>query len=144
MTIPLWLSGSLELFLYNSIYSCHIFLISFLLDLYHSVLYCAHLCMKCSLDISNFVEEISSFFSILSFPSTSCFVRIRMLSYLYLLFSGNLHSVGHIFPFLLCLSLLFFSQLSVRPPQIPFCLFELLFLGDDVDHLQYNVTNLCP
>ena len=25
-----------------------------------SVLYCAHLCMKCSLDISNFLEEISS------------------------------------------------------------------------------------
>ena len=25
-----------------------------------SVLYCAHLCIKCSLDISNFLEEISS------------------------------------------------------------------------------------
>ena len=25
-----------------------------------SVLYCAHLCMKCSLGISNFLEEISS------------------------------------------------------------------------------------
>ena len=25
-----------------------------------SVIYCAHLCMKCSLDISNFLEEISS------------------------------------------------------------------------------------
>ena len=32
-----------------------------LLGPYISVLYCAHLCMKCSLGISNFLEEISSF-----------------------------------------------------------------------------------
>ena len=34
-------------------------------------------------------------------------------------------SDGYIFPFLLCLSLLFFSQLFVRPPQttiLPFCI----------------------
>ena len=34
-----------------------------------------------------------------------------------LLFSGTLHSNGYIFPFLLCLSLLFFSQLFVKPSQ---------------------------
>ena len=40
------------------------------------------------------------------------------LSYLSFLFSRSLHLVEYIFPFLLCLSLLFFSQLFVRPPQI--------------------------
>ena len=42
-------------FLYSSsVYSCHLF--------FHTmyVLYCAHLWMKCSLGISNFLEEISS------------------------------------------------------------------------------------
>ena len=36
-------------------------------------------------------------------------------------FFGTLHSDVYIFPFLLCFSLLFFSQLFIRPPQ-PFCL----------------------
>ena len=55
---PLWLSGSWSSFLYSSsVYSCHLFLISSA-----SVLYWAHLCMKCSLGISNFLEEISSLF----------------------------------------------------------------------------------
>ena len=53
---PLWLSGSWRSFLCNSsVYSCHLFFISST-----SVLYCAYLCKKCSLDISNFLEEISS------------------------------------------------------------------------------------
>ena len=34
-----------------------------------------------------------------------------------MLFFGTLHSDAYIFPFLLCFSLLFFSQLFVRPPQ---------------------------
>ena len=36
---------------------------------------------------------------------------LRSLAYLSLLFSGTLHSVGYMFPFLLCLLLLFFSLL---------------------------------
>ena len=52
---PSWLSGSWRSFLYSfSVYSCHHFLISSV-----SVLYCAHICMKCSLDISDCLEEIS-------------------------------------------------------------------------------------
>ena len=46
-----------------------------------------------------------------------CTVHFRRLSYLSLLFSGTLYSVGYIFPCLLCFSLLFFSQLFIRPPQ---------------------------
>ena len=45
------------------------------------------------------------------------------LSYLSLLFFGTLHSNEYIFPFLLCLSLLFFSQLFVKPPQTAILLF---------------------
>ena len=56
----------------------------------------------------------------------------------------TLPSVGYIFPFVLCLSLLFFSWLFVRTPQtitLPSC---FLFLGDGFDHcLLYNVMNLC-
>ena len=63
---PLWLSGSWRSFLYSSsVYSCYLFLISSASVRsipFHtiSVLFCAHLCMKCSLGISNFLEEVSS------------------------------------------------------------------------------------
>ena len=95
-----------------------------LLGPYISVLYWAHHCMKYSLGISNFLEEISSL-SILWFPLFLCICRWRRLSYLSLLFCGTLHSVGYIFPFLLCLLLLFFSQLFVSPlwtTSLPSCI----------------------
>ena len=59
---PLWLSGSWRSFFYSSsVYSCHLFLISSasvksILFLY----FYAHLYMKYSFGISNFLEEISS------------------------------------------------------------------------------------
>ena len=40
-----------------------------------------------------------------------------------MLFFGTLHSDVYIFPFLLCFSFLFFSQLFVRPPQAAILLF---------------------
>ena len=54
-------------FVCSSMYSYHLFLISsasvrslvFIVPIL-SVSYCAHLCMKCSLAISDFLEEISS------------------------------------------------------------------------------------
>ena len=42
---------------------------------------------------------------------------------------GTPHSYGYIFPYLLCLLLLFFSQLCVRPPQITILPFSISFLG---------------
>ena len=59
---PLWLSGSWRSFLCSSsVYSCYFFLIaSASVICIPFVLYCAHFCMKCSLGISNFLEEISS------------------------------------------------------------------------------------
>ena len=53
-----------------------------------------------------------------------CIDHQGRLSHLSLLFFGTLHSDRYIFPFLLCLSLLFLPQLGVRPPQtaiLPFC-----------------------
>ena len=56
--------------------------------------------MKCSFDISNFLEEISSLFS--CFPLFFSIVHRRRPSFLSLLFSGTLCLVGWNFPFLLC------------------------------------------
>ena len=56
-------------------------------------------------------------------------VHIGKLSYLSLLFFITLHSDEYIFPFLPCLSLLFFPRLFVRLPQtsiLPFCICFLL------------------
>ena len=54
--------GRKDIFLYSSsVYSCHLFLISSApVRSFISVLYWAHLCMKYSLGISNFLEDISS------------------------------------------------------------------------------------
>ena len=64
---------------------------------------------------------------ILLFPSISLHWSLRRLSYIFLLFFGTLHSDVSIFPFLLCFSLLFFSQLFVRPPQTAILLFCISF-----------------
>ena len=59
---PSWLSGLWRSFLYSSVYSCYLFLISSasVRSITISVLYWAHLHVKCSLGISNFLEETSS------------------------------------------------------------------------------------
>ena len=96
-----------------------------------SFLYCAHLCMKCSLSISNFFEDISSLSSFLSFlRCCACFSpvaipgcmqslagpntvptteKIRTVTDLQALSSGR---------FLLVCFCLFVFELS-RPPRLP-------------------------
>ena len=61
------------------------------------------------------------------FPLFLCIDHWGRLSYLSLLFFGALHSNGYIFSFLFCLSLIFFSQLFVRPPQTIFLSFYIFF-----------------
>ena len=61
------------------------------------------------------------------FPLFLCTDHWGRLSYLSLLFFGTLHSNGYTFPFLLCFSLLFFSQLFVRSPQTATLLFCISF-----------------
>ena len=67
-------------------------------------------------------------FPIVSSISLHCSLRKAFLSLLAIL--QTLHSDGYIFPFLLCLLLLFFSELFVRPPQTThFAFLHFFFLG---------------
>ena len=80
--------------------------------------------MTCSLSNSNFLEEnFSLSHSIVSSISLHWSLKKPFLSFLAIVW--NYTSDGCIFPFLLCLSLIFLSQLFVRPPQttiLPFCI----------------------
>ena len=76
--------------------------------------------MKCFLGISNLFNR-SLVFPILLFSSISLHWSLRKPFFFFfnlsLLLFGIRHSDRNISPFLLCISLLFFSQLFVRPPQ---------------------------
>ena len=92
---PLWLSGSLIYFLYtSSVYFSPPLLNIFYLCYIHtfSVLYSAHLCMKYSLVISNFLEEISSLSHSIIFLLFLCGDDRGRRSYFSLLFFGTVHS----------------------------------------------------
>ena len=121
-----WLSGLWWSFLYSSVYSCHhLFLISS--------------ASVRSIPFLSFIEPIFAWnvplvslislkrsldFPFYCFPLFLCIGHWGRLSCLSLLFFGTLLSNGNIFPFLLCFSLLFFSQLFVRLPQtaiLPCC-----------------------
>src|SRR5574342_171012 len=92
-----------------------------------SVLYQAHLCMKCSFGISDFLEEIPSlshsvvflyFFALIAeegFLISSCYTLEL--------------SIQILISFLFSL-LFFFSQLFVRPPQTAILLFCISFLWE--------------
>ena len=123
---PSWLTGSWISFLYSSsVYCCYLFFIS-------------SASVK-SIQFLSFIEPIFAWkvplvsliflkrsldFPILLFSSISLHWSLRKAFLSPLLFFGTLHSKGYIFPFLLCFSPLFYSQLFVRPPQttiLPFC-----------------------
>ena len=141
-------------FFYRSVYSCHLFLISSAsVRSIPFLSFIEPICMKCSLGISNFLEEISNhshsivfhyFFALIAeegFLISPCYsleLCIQM-GMLLLLLSRC------IFPFLLCFSLLFFLQILVGLLRQPFCFFAFLFHGDGLDPcLLYNVMNLHP
>ena len=98
-----------------------------------SVLYCAHLCLICSLGISNFLEEISSLPTLL-FSSISLHLSLRKAFSSVFAILWNSAFKWVYLSFLLCLSLLFFSQLFVRPPRATILPFSFLFLVDGLDH----------
>ena len=124
---PLWLPGSWRSFLYSySVYPCHLFLIfsaslrsipflSFILPIFAwNVPFISLIFLKSSLA-----------FPILLFSSVSLHWSLRKVFLSLLAILWNSAFKGYIFPFLLSFSLLFFSQLSVRPPQttiLPFCI----------------------
>jgi len=126
MITLLWLSG----FLYSSsVYSCYVFLISSVSV--RSILFLCFIEPIFAWDVllvSLIFLKRSLVFPILLFSSISlhCSVRKAFISLLAILW--DLLSFAFrwsIFPFFLCYSLLFFSQLFVRPPQttiLPFCI----------------------
>ena len=96
--------------------------------------------MKCSLGIL-IVLKRSLAFPIVLFSSISLHCSLRKAFLSLLTFFGTLHSNGCIFPFLLCLSVLFSAICKASSDRV--CLFAFLFLWDCFDHhLLYSVMNL--
>ena len=111
---PLWLSRSLRLLLYNSsVYSCHLFLISsvFVRPFPFLSFIVPILAWNVPL-ISPIFLKRCLVLVILLFLSISLHCSFKK-AFLSLLASGTLHSTEYIFPFLLCLLLFFFLQLSL-------------------------------
>ena len=110
-----------------------------------SVLYHAHPCMECSLDISNFVEEISSIYHSV-FPSVflHCSSKKAFLSLLVILWNSAFTWVYlslSLSPFASLLS----SAISKASRDSHFCLLAFLFLSDIFGHLViYSALSLCP
>ena len=141
MITPSWLSASWRSFLYNSVCSCRFF--SRLSASVRSILFLSFIVPVCAWNVplvSLIFLERSLVFPILLFSSVSLHWSLRRWSYLSLLFFGTLHSDGCIFPFLLCLSLVF-SAVCKASSDNPFCLLAFLLLADGFDHhILYSVT----
>ena len=123
--VPSWLSRSWGSFctVFLCIFSTSSYIFCFCYVHTVSVLYYAHLYMKYSL-VSLVLFKTSLFFPILLFSSISLHWLLKKAFLSVLVTLWDSHSNGYIFPFLLCLSLLFFHQLFLRPPQtiiLPFC-----------------------
>ena len=146
VTTSSWLSGSLRPFLCSSsVYSCHLFFSLFRQVFIVSVLYRAHLCMKCSLAISNFPEEISSLSHSIVFLYSFALITEEgfLISPCY---SWELCiQVGVSFPFSFAFSFSSFLSYSYGLLRQPFCLLAFLFLRDGFGHcVLYGITNLHP
>ena len=115
-----WLSGSWRSFVYSSsVYSCYRFLISFVSV--RSIQFLPFLVPTIAWNfplVSLIFLKRSLVFPILLFFFYFFALIIEEGSYLSLLFFGTMHSNGFIFPFLLCLLFLLYSQLFVRLPQM--------------------------
>ena len=131
MITPLWLSGSWRSFLYSSsMYSCHTFLnLLLLLGPYHFCPLLSPSFMKCSLGISNFLEEISSlshsivflYFFVLS-------LRKAFLSFLAILWNSAFRYLYLSFSPLLFASL-FFTAICKASSGTYFAFLHFFFLG---------------
>ena len=114
---PSWLSVSWRSFLYSSsAHSCHLFLISSgsVMSIPFLSFIVSIFAWNVPLVSLNFLKRTLDF-SIYFFPLFLCNDHWGRLSYLSLLFFGSLHSSGYVFPFLICLLLLFYSELQLPP-----------------------------
>ena len=127
-----WLSGSLRPF--HTIFLCILATSSLsLLRLLGPYCFCPLLCpacMKCSLGISDFLEDISSLSQAIVFLFL-CIVyvgRLFFFFYLSLLFFETLNSEGYIFPFLPLFASLIFSAICKASPDNHFAFLHFFFL----------------
>ena len=129
MITPSQLSGSWRSFLYSSsVYSYHLFLISS--ASVRSIPFLSFIVPIFAWNVplvSLIFLKRSLVFPILLFSSISLHWSLRKAFLSLLAILGTLHSNWYIFPFLLCLSLLFFSQLCVKASSDNH--FAFLFLG---------------
>ena len=101
--------------------------------------------MKCSLGISNFLEEISSLSHSIVFLYFFALITEAgfLISPCYSLELCIHMGVSFLFP-LIFISLLFMA-ICKASSESHFAFFAFLFLGDGLDHhLLYNIMNLCP
>ena len=124
---PSWLSGTLKSFLYSSsVYSCYLFLTSS--ASVRSIAFLSFIVPIFAWNVplvSLIFLKRSLVFSILLFSSISVQWSLRKAFFSLLAVLWNSAFRWYIFLFLFGLSLLFFSQLFVRPPQttiLPFCI----------------------
>ena len=114
-----------------------------------SVLYCAHLCMKCSLGISNFLEEISSLSHSIVFLYFFALITEKgfLISPCYSLELCIQIGVSFLFSFAFCCCFFFFFSAICKASSDNYFAFLHFFFfgGGGLDHcLLYNVTNLHP
>jgi len=125
------LSGSLKPFLYSSVYSSHLFLISS--ASVRSLQFLSFIVPIFAWDfplVSPVFLKKSLVFPSYCFPLFLCIVNLRTLFYLSLLFSGTLHLVGCIFPFFFCLfTSLLFSAICKASSDNHFAFLHFFFLG---------------
>ena len=126
----------------SSVYSCHLFLISSAPVRNISVLYWAHIFMKCSLGISDFLEEIFSLPH--SIVSHYFFALITeegfLISPCYSLELCIQMGLSFLFSFAFCFPSFqrYFYGLLLQP----FCLFAFLFLWDGLNPWLLSWTSL--
>ena len=147
VTTRSWLSGSLRPFLYSSsVYSCHLFLIaSSVRSLPFLSFIVPALAWNGPLIFPVFLKR-SLAFPVLLFSSTylHCLSKNAFLSLLVVLWNSTFSWV-YLSLFLPCFSLLFFSQLFVKPPQTTTLPSPISFSWGWFWSLPpYSVRNLCP
>ena len=112
-----------------------------------SVLYFAQLCMKCSLGISNFLQETSSLSDSIIFLYFFALITEEgfLISPCYSLELCIQIGISFHFSFAFLFSYLLFSAICKASSDSHFAFFAFLFLGDGHDPcFQYNAMNLHP
>jgi len=144
---PSWLSGSWKSFciVLLCILATSSQYLLLLLGPYHFFPYWAHLCMKYSLGISNFLEEIYSISHSIVFLYFFALIPKEgfLMSPCYSLELCIQMGISFLFSFAFCFS--FFTAICKASSDSHFAFLHVFFLGGGLDScLLYNVMNLFP